>query len=47
MNEIVFMLVLVVGVLVVYCCMKFFHKIWNRMEEDIYAASESDEQREK
>jgi hypothetical protein len=46
MNEIVFMLILAVGVLVVYCCMKFFHRIWNRMEEDMLM-SKSDEQKEK
>ena len=46
MNEIVFMLVLAVGVLIVYCCMKFFHRIWNRMEEDMLMP-ESDEQKEK
>lgn len=46
MNDIVFMLVLAVGVLIVYGCMKFFHKIWNRMEEDMLV-SKSDEQKEK
>jgi hypothetical protein len=46
MNEIAFMLILAVGVLIVYCCMKFFHRIWNRMEEDMLM-SESDEQKEK
>lgn len=46
MNEIVFMLILVVGILVVYCCMKFFHMIWDRMEEDMLM-SKSDEQKEK
>jgi hypothetical protein len=47
MNEVIFMLILAIGVLTVYCCMKFFHKIWNRMEEDIHVVSESDEQKEK
>lgn len=46
MNEIVFMLILVAGVLIVYCCMKFFHRIWNRMEEDMLT-SKSDKQKEK
>ena len=46
MNEIVFMLILAVGVLVVYCCMKFFHGIWNRVEEDMLM-SKSDKQKEK
>jgi hypothetical protein len=46
MNEIVFMLILAVGVLIVYCCMKFFHRIWNRMEEDTLT-SELGEQKEK
>lgn len=43
----VFMLVLVAGVLTVYCCMRFFHRIWNRMEEDVHVKAESDEQKEK
>lgn len=47
MNEIVSMLILAAGVLIVYCCMKFFHEIWNRMEEDAHVMSESDEQKEK
>jgi hypothetical protein len=46
MNEIVFMLILAIGVLIVYFCMKFFHKIWNRMEEDMLM-SESDKQKKK
>ena len=47
MNEIVFMLVLAAGVLTVYGCMRFFHRIWNRMEEDVHVRSESDEQKAK
>lgn len=47
MNEIVSMLVLAAGVLIVYCCMKFFHRIWNRMEEDSCIMLESDRQKEK
>ena len=47
MNEIVFMLVLAAGVLTVYGCMKFFHKVWDRMEEDSCTMSESDRQKEK
>lgn len=47
MNEIAFMLILAIGVLIVYGCMKFFHKVWDRMEEDSCMTSESDKQKAK
>lgn len=46
LNRMVFFLVLAIGILIVYASLKFFNKIWDRLEEDIRFKSKSDEQKE-
>lgn len=46
LNKMMFSLVLALGVLVVYASLRFFDKIWDKLEEDSRMESKSDEQKE-
>lgn len=46
-NEILFILILVLGTVVVSLSLDFLYSIWKRTQEDIRLISKSDERKEK